>query len=123
MREPHGTLQRTVLVLVALEGALAVVAMAATAHAALANAVNVDLGSRFLLWHAIASLAALYLPRPTLPIVLWQAGQLLFALTLIANGAGLSAWPDVLAPFGGTAYILGWLSLMANLWPIKDSAA
>lgn len=48
--------------------------------------------------------------------VLFVAGSLLFAGSLIALALGGPGWLGALAPFGGVSYILGWIVLAVGLW-------
>lgn len=111
-----------VIAFAALNGAVAVAVGAAAAHAggAVPNARELlRTGSDYQLWHALALLfTALLMARAggwTLRLASAAAaafalGVLLFSLSLYWAAFGGSA---LLAPFGGTLLILGWLALAA----------
>jgi uncharacterized membrane protein YgdD (TMEM256/DUF423 family) len=102
----------------ALVGAAAVALAAASAHLADAGGrPDVDLASRFLLFHALALMGVAALARPGarwlhVAATLFVAGSLCFA-----GGLCLAALVDrafvPLVPVGGTLLILGWLALLA----------
>ena len=100
----------------ALAGAGAVMLAASSAHLADAGArPDVDLASRFLLFHALALMGIAALIRPGARW-LHVAGTLFVAGSLcFAGGLCLAALVDrgfvPLVPVGGTLLILGWLAL------------
>ena len=113
------------LALGGLNGALAIVIMAEAAHGRIGVAGShgaelADLGARFELFHAILLVALSALVRVwtsrliDLAAILVTAGCLLFSGGLYLDAlAGVGAF---LVPFGGTAFILGWLALAAAAW-------
>lgn len=115
------TLPRVWLVLAGLNGAIAVAAGAVAAHVAQdAGGDTVATASRYQMWHALALLAVAWLSTTAryklanLAGCLYVAGILLFCGSLyLSVGAG---WPGVTiaAPFGGVAFILGWLVLIGT---------
>jgi uncharacterized membrane protein YgdD (TMEM256/DUF423 family) len=107
----------------AVNGAAAVAVGAAAAHVAGAVPNARELlrtGSDYQLWHALALLAtALLMGRMQgwparlagAAAAAFALGMLLFSLSLYWAALGGRA---VLAPFGGTLLILGWLALAAS---------
>jgi uncharacterized membrane protein YgdD (TMEM256/DUF423 family) len=109
------------LVLAGLSGAMAVASGAYAAHG-LANSPQalqwVDLASRYQMYHALALAAVALLQRPgarLAPIAgtLFALGTVLFCGGLYAH-ALFDMSPGPLVPFGGTAFILGWLVLATS---------
>jgi len=112
-----------VIAFAAANGAVAVAVGAAAAHVAGAVPEARELlrtGSDYQLWHALALLAtALLMTRmqgwaarlACAAAAAFALGVLLFSLSLYWAALGGRA---VLAPFGGTLLILGWLSLAAS---------
>ena len=109
---------RLFLIAAGLSGALAVTLGAVSAHLAdpaiterLATAV------RYLMWHALALLAVSWLcngssrPWAVFAGLLFVTGQILFCGSLILSSLVLPQGIAVLAPFGGLAFIAGWLCL------------
>ncbi|MBL27129.1 MAG: hypothetical protein CMM50_06215 [Rhodospirillaceae bacterium] len=75
--------------------------------------------SRQQMWHALAILAAVGLHTHAV------AGRRLFAVAIVAFGAGMPLFSGALvalalgthiptAPFGGTLFMIGWLALLAG---------
>jgi uncharacterized membrane protein YgdD (TMEM256/DUF423 family) len=101
-----------------LGGAIAVILAAGSAHLADAGArPDIDLASRFLLFHALALLGIAVLSGPGTRW-LHAAGALFLAgMVCFAGGLCLAALVDrlfvPLVPVGGTLLILGWLALFA----------
>jgi uncharacterized membrane protein YgdD (TMEM256/DUF423 family) len=107
--------RRVWLLAAGLLGAAAVGLGAYAAHG-LAGAEQelVEKASRYGLIHALALLALAQSPSigrlRILAGLLFIAGSLLFCGALV--GLGVFAWPVAfIAPFGGSAFILGWLAL------------
>lgn len=114
------------IVVAAASGAIAVAAGAFGAHgfdpATAAGARARELlqtGSHYEIVHALAMLVVTLLAGggriggPLVSAALWLflAGSLLFAGSLYALAFGGPRWAGAVAPFGGTAFILGWLAL------------
>lgn len=106
------------LILAGLDGALAVVAGALAAHAAdPAGKERLEVAVRYQMWHAIALLAVAWLA--TTVARRWAnaagsafaAGTVLFCGSLYLSVVLASNAVTVVAPIGGTAFILGWLLL------------
>lgn len=105
--------QRRIGALAAALGGLSVMAGAFGAHALSGDPRAAGLlatGAGYGLWHALAAILALLLGR-TGPAALFVLGVLLFSLSLWALALGAPTIVGVITPFGGTAFILGWLLL------------
>jgi len=115
---PIGRLPALAIAFAALNGAVAVAVGAAAAHAAAPEArALLRTGSDYQLWHALALLlTALLLDRvdgwaarlARAAAAAFALGMPLFSLSLYWAALGGRA---VLAPFGGTLLILGWIML------------
>ena len=109
--------RRLWLAFAGLAGAAAVTLAAGAAHSIeVAARPDVDLASRFLLFHALALLGIAALARPGARW-LHVAGALFVAgMVCFAGGLCLTALVDrafvPLVPTGGTLLILGWLALI-----------
>ena len=64
-------------------------------------------------WHALAFALAAILPGrwARLAAVLFAFGVLLFCGSLYALALGAAHWVGVVTPFGGVAFMLGWIAL------------
>lgn len=109
---------RLFLIVVWLTGAIAVALGAVSAHLAEpVMAERVATAVRYLMWHALALLAVAWLctgpsrPWAVFAGLLFITGQILFCGSLILSSLALPEGIAVLAPFGGMAFIAGWLSL------------
>ena len=102
--------ERSLLVAAALSAALAIAAGAFGAHGASAQAAEwLRTGGFYQLIHAVAALwLAARHPRIAATLL---AGAGWFALTLYGLALGGPRWLGALAPIGGSAMILGWLTL------------
>lgn len=107
------------IVFAAITGGAAVALGALAAHRLGPPASGlVEIAARYAMWHALAmigtALAADRMIRgralATLALFLFAAGIVLFSggLTALAFGIDIRT-----APFGGTAFILGWITLAA----------
>lgn len=108
---------RLTAVLAALLGALSVGAGAFGAHAMSHDPRAVHLlgtGAAYGLWHVLAALFALWLGAETIGL-LFALGVLLFSSSLFGLALGGPAILGLVTPFGGTAFILGWLLLAWRL--------
>jgi uncharacterized membrane protein YgdD (TMEM256/DUF423 family) len=111
MSEQH----KSILVLAAISGLVAVAAGAFGAHG-LADPQARDwvrTGASYQLIHAVASLAVLSLGlrRPNLVAGLFLGGGLVFASTLYAMALGAPHWLGAITPLGGLSLLGGWASL------------
>jgi uncharacterized membrane protein YgdD (TMEM256/DUF423 family) len=110
---PTRVFQRIVGALGGLCGALGVALGAYAAHAAEGRAQDwLQSAALYLLLHGLALLCLAPITQRRLGqggLALMLLGLLLFCGSLI--GAALLGWPTRLAPFGGSALILGWLLL------------
>lgn len=111
------------IVAAALSGALAVMFGAFAAHgfdpstpAGLKAREWLETGSRYQAIHALAMLAVTSLAARLnarfagAALALFLAGGILFCGALYALALGGPRWMGAVAPLGGTAFILGWLS-------------
>ena len=102
--------------LAGLSGAAGVALSAAAAHANLRDARLVATSGEFLLLHAPALVAAAWLAErrggvfPSVAGLAFLLGILLFCGTFALRGMGFGT-PDGVAPIGGIALIVGWLTL------------
>lgn len=70
-------------------------------------------------WHAFALLATGLLARGgctralCLAMIAFIAGSVVFCVTLYALALGAPRWVGALTPFGGAAFIVGWIALAA----------
>ncbi|KKC24418.1 membrane protein [Sphingomonas sp. SRS2] len=96
--------------LLALSGAVAVMAGAYGAHGATGKAAEwLTTGAHYQMIHAVAGLVALGKGRG--PAALFLLGALLFSGTLYAMAFGGPRWLGAVTPLGGLALILGWMWL------------
>jgi uncharacterized membrane protein YgdD (TMEM256/DUF423 family) len=119
-------MERTFLGLGALSGALAVAAGAFGAHA-LRSRLGPDLlavfetGARYQMYHALAlglvAAAASRWPAGTAAAGwLFVAGTVLFSGSLYALALSGQRWLGAITPFGGIAFIAGWVTLALAAW-------
>ncbi len=114
------------IVVAALSGAISVIVGAFAAHGLdLSTEAGrkarewLQTGSQYEMIHALAILAVVALARGSMLNVsvatvaqwLFLAGSVLFPGALYALAFGGPRWFGAVAPIGGTAFILGWLSL------------
>ncbi len=94
--------------LLALSGAIAVIAGAYGAHGATGKAAEwLSTGAHYQMIHAAAGLAIIGKGRG--PAALLLLGAALFAGTLYAMAFGGPKWLGAVTPLGGLAMILGWM--------------
>lgn len=94
--------------LLALSGAVAVIAGAYGAHGASGKAAEwLTTGAHYQMVHAVAGLVILAKGRA--PATLLLFGAALFAGTLYAMALGGPRWLGAVTPLGGLAMILGWV--------------
>jgi uncharacterized membrane protein YgdD (TMEM256/DUF423 family) len=118
------------IVVAALSGAISVVAGAFAAHGLDPHTETgararewLQIGSHYEMVHALAMLAvaALSARLKARPAVVAQglflAGGILFPGALYALALGGPLWFGAVAPVGGLAFILGWLSLALSALP------
>jgi uncharacterized membrane protein YgdD (TMEM256/DUF423 family) len=111
---------RTIVTLAALLGAGAVAIGAFAAHALAGDpraAGLLETAARYQMWHALA-LLALGTARLAAPLAAfaWLVGTALFCGALGALALGAPGWIATAAPFGGAAFIAGWLALALAAW-------
>jgi uncharacterized membrane protein YgdD (TMEM256/DUF423 family) len=108
---------RTVALLAALSGALAVAAGAFAAHGAGERAAELlRTGAHYQLVHALAAFMVLGRPRGTAAAWLFVSGAAIFAGSLYAMAFGAPRVLGAVTPVGGVALILGWLTLALGAW-------
>jgi uncharacterized membrane protein YgdD (TMEM256/DUF423 family) len=114
------------IVVAALSGAISVIVGAFAAHGLDVSTEAgrkarewLQTGSQYEVVHALAMLAVVALARGAMVNGSWAAvaqslfltGSVLFPGALYALAFGGPRWFGAVAPIGGTAFILGWLSL------------
>ena len=124
------------IVIAALSGAVSVIVGAFAAHgldltteAGRKAREWLQTGSQYEMIHALAILAVVVLVRGSMlngrvalaAQCLFLAGSVLFPGALYALAFGGPRWFGAVAPLGGTAFILGWLSVV--LAAVMNSAA
>lgn len=94
--------------LLALSGAIAVIAGAYGAHGASGKAAEwLSTGATYAMIHAVAGLVIL--ARARRPAGLMLLGSALFSGTLFAMALGGPRWLGAVTPLGGLALILAWM--------------
>ncbi len=105
--------------LVGIAGASAVLLGAFGAHAlrAVLDARGLELwhtAVNYQMWHALALATTAGLGRGRsrrLAMVAFAVGIVLFSGSLYALALGASHWVGIITPFGGLAFVAGWLAL------------
>ena len=108
-----------VALLIGLAGASAVLLGAFGAHAlrGVLDARGTELwhtAVNYHVWHALALVMTAGLPRGRggrVARVAFGAGIVLFSGSLYALPLGAPRWVGIITPFGGLAFIIGWLAL------------
>jgi uncharacterized membrane protein YgdD (TMEM256/DUF423 family) len=119
---------RIVLTVAALLGAAAVLLGAFGAHA-----LRDTLDERALaiwhtaveyqFWHVLAAVAVALLARDgastclRIAAIAFVAGIVLFCGSLYALALGAPRIVGVITPFGGVAFVVGWIALAIHAWP------
>jgi uncharacterized membrane protein YgdD (TMEM256/DUF423 family) len=102
--------------MLALSGAIAVIAGAYGAHGASGKAVDwLRTGAEYQMIHALAGLYAIGRPKGAGPAALFLSGAAVFSGTLYAMALGAPRWLGAVTPLGGLAMILGWIWLAAGM--------
>jgi uncharacterized membrane protein YgdD (TMEM256/DUF423 family) len=121
--------RRTWTALAALSGFVAVAAGAFAAHG-LADPKAAEVmrtGASYQLTHALAVLACAALvpaaPRMRLAHGFFLAGTLLFSGSLYALALGAPRWVGIVTPFGGLAFLAGWLVMAWAALQLERSSA
>lgn len=126
------TPNRSLIVIGALLGMLAVVGGTFAAHVmpgyldekAMAT---FETAVRYHMYHALAVFAAAWVGTrfpgrpPVLAGWLFVAGVVLFSGSLYVLVATGAKWLGMIAPLGGSAFIVGWLMLALSVIPFKPS--
>ena len=116
------------LFIAAINGALAVIAGALAAHADTLGAVaqaQIRLGASYQLSHALAmglaAFAARGKARPcaSLSAMLFLAGIVLFSGGLYFLALAGTHAMAFMIPFGGAAFIAGWIALAVAAWKLE----
>lgn len=113
---------------VAVSGASAVALGAFGAHA-LRETLTPDAmqvwhtAVQYHFWHTLAlALAAMLVPRERAAgaaVIAFAVGILLFSGSLYALALGSPHWIGLITPFGGVAFIVGWIALGFALMQIR----
>ncbi len=115
-------------VLVGVTGATAVLLGAFGAHA-LRNVLDVKgleiwhTAVTYHAWHALALALAVALgggQRRLVAIAAFVVGIALFSGSLYALALGAPRWTGIITPFGGLAFITGWIAFGLSLSPGND---
>jgi uncharacterized membrane protein YgdD (TMEM256/DUF423 family) len=114
--------------LVGLAGASAVLLGAFGAHALrdVLDAQSRELwrtAVNYHVWHALALALAAGLGRGRsrrFALAAFSAGIVLFSGSLYALALGAPRWAGIITPFGGLAFIVGWIALGLSLGLSKD---
>lgn len=118
---------RFFLIFAGLSGAIAVALGAYASHGLDGHAQELaDKASRYQIYHALALLGVAALQEKggiwaRLAGAFFCLGSLLFPGALYAMALADLPWAQ-LAPFGGTSFILGWVSLAICAWRMKTLA-
>jgi uncharacterized membrane protein YgdD (TMEM256/DUF423 family) len=118
---------RTILIAAALAGAAAVALGAFGAHALRASLDEQALATwrtaiDYAFWHALALLGTAALAREgvtralAVGAIAFVAGIVLFSGSLCAIALGAPRATGIITPFGGVAFIAGWLALGVHAW-------
>jgi uncharacterized membrane protein YgdD (TMEM256/DUF423 family) len=123
---------RTVLIIAAVLGAAAVLLGAFGAHA-----LRDTLDERALaiwhtaveyqFWHVLATLAVALLARDgastalRVAAIAFVAGVVLFCGSLYALALGGARLVGVVTPFGGVAFVVGWIALAIDAWTRRST--
>lgn len=113
---------KTLTILAALSGAIAVAAGAFGAHGAgSAQAVEwLRTGGQYQLVHAVAALVAVRMGARG-PGWCFVVGGAIFAATLYAMALGAPRWLGAVTPIGGVTLIAGWLWLAVTAMRRHDA--
>jgi len=113
-------MNRKIIITASILGMLAVIAGAFGAHGLRAKLSPADLdvwhtAVQYHFWHALAfALAAIMRPRGSAvrwAMWLFAVGVALFCGSLYALALGMPNWIGIITPFGGLAFIIGWIAL------------
>jgi uncharacterized membrane protein YgdD (TMEM256/DUF423 family) len=84
-----------------------------------------EAAARYQMYHALALLTVSgmlkHLPERSLRVVCWcfVAGIVLFSGSLYVVTFTSARWVGAITPFGGTAFLAGWIMLAWSLWQKK----
>jgi uncharacterized membrane protein YgdD (TMEM256/DUF423 family) len=120
-------MERLFVVLGSLSGCLAVGLGAFAAHGLRArlpaeSLATFEVGARYHMYHALALVLVAWAsgrwPGSTTLVAGWLfvVGTVLFSGSLYLLGVTGQRWLGAITPFGGVAFLLGWLALAAAAW-------
>jgi uncharacterized membrane protein YgdD (TMEM256/DUF423 family) len=123
---------RAVLIIAALLGAAAVLLGAFGAHALRdtldAHALAIwHTAVEYQFWHVLATAAVALLARDgastclRIAAIAFVAGIVLFCGSLYALALGAPHLIGVVTPFGGIAFVVGWIALAVHAWIYRSS--
>ena len=123
---------RTILAIAALLGAAAVLLGAFGAHALRDTLDEHALAIwhtavEYQFWHVLATVAVALLARDgastclRIAAIAFVAGIVLFCGSLYALALGAPHLVGVLTPFGGIAFVVGWIALAVHAWVRRSS--
>jgi uncharacterized membrane protein YgdD (TMEM256/DUF423 family) len=126
------TFARTILTIAALLGAAAVLLGAFGAHALRDTLDEHALAIwhtavEYQFWHVLATVAVALLARDgastrlRIAAIAFVAGIMLFCGSLYALALGAPHLVGVLTPFGGIAFVVGWIALAVHAWVRRSS--
>jgi uncharacterized membrane protein YgdD (TMEM256/DUF423 family) len=126
------TIPRTILTTAALLGAAAVLLGAFGAHALRDTLDEHALAIwhtavEYQFWHVLATVAVALLARDgastclRIAAIAFVAGIVLFCGSLYALALGAPHLVGVLTPFGGIAFVVGWIALAVHAWVRRSS--
>jgi uncharacterized membrane protein YgdD (TMEM256/DUF423 family) len=81
-----------------------------------------EIGVRYQMYHALAllgvALAHARWPTTTIAVAAWLfvAGTLVFSGSLYVMAVTGQRWLGAVTPFGGAAFIAGWIALAWGVW-------
>lgn len=109
--------------LVGMAGASAVLLGAFGAHAlkAVLDTAHLELwhtAVQYHFWHALALVASVLSGRGNarrIAMLAFAAGIVMFSGSLYALALGAARWVGIVTPFGGVAFIVGWIALGVSL--------
>ena len=125
LRQPVTT---RIALLVGVAGASAVLLGAFGAHA-LRDVLDAEqrelwhTAVDYHMWHALALLATVGLGSGRgrrVAVVAFALGIVLFSGSLYALALGAPRWTGILTPFGGIAFVVGWMALGLSLRTPRD---
>ncbi|MEW9571080.1 DUF423 domain-containing protein [Rhodanobacter sp. Si-c] len=71
-------------------------------------------------WHALALVLAVGVGAGRCAIAAFALGIVLFSGSLYALALGAPRWVGIVTPFGGVAFVVGWIALGWSLRRLRD---